>query len=321
MRRFLVASFAVAAMSFSAPASVQAQQCAAGSDPLADDACAVGRDFLLYMAPQLGTSLVGGSHTIGLNSNMGGFPRFAIALRGNAVQGSRPVIDNLSPGAATVKDFETEDQILGLPAVDFALGITKGFNLGVTRIGGIDLIGGATYVPEFEEQDFSLAAPDGSLSLAYGARVGLLQQSAFIPGIAFSWMKRDMPTLDLTSTIAGGDQLSITNLAIKSTSWRLSAQKNFLLFQFGAGIGGDNYDFNADVAASVDAGTTNGSFNASQKMDRTTMYGTVGINLFLFKIVGEVGQVSGGSAPTFNNFAVPADTKRTYGTIGIRFGK
>jgi hypothetical protein len=318
MRRFLVASFAVAAMSFSAPTSVQAQQCGAGSDPLAEDACAVGRDFLLYMAPQLGTSLVGGSHTLGIGTNMGGFPHFAIALRGNAVMGSRPVIDNLSPGAATVKDFETEDQILGLPTVDFALGITKGFNLGVTRIGGIDLIGGATYVPEVEEDDFSIAAPDGSLSIAYGARVGLLQQSAFIPGVAFSWLKRDMPTLDLTSNIDGGDQLSITNLAIKSTSWRLSAQKNFLLFQFGAGIGKDNYDFNADVAAAVDGGTTNGSFNASQTMERTTMYGSLGINLFLFKVVGEVGQVSGGDAPTFNNFTVPADDKRTYGTLGIR---
>lgn len=318
MRRLMVASFAAAALSFSAPASAAAQQCGAGSDPLAEDACATGRDFLLYMAPQLGTSLVGGSHTLGIGTNLGGFPHFAIAVRANAVQGTRPVIDNLSPGAALPKDFTTEEQYLGLPTVDFALGITKGFNLGLTRIGGIDFIGGATYVPEVSEDDFGVAAPDGSLSIAYGARVGLLQQSLLIPGVSFSWMKRDMPTLDLTSNTDGGDQLSITNLAIKSTSWRLSAQKNLLLFQFGAGYGKDNYDFNADVAAAVDGGATNGSFNASQSMSRTTMYGSLGINLFLIKIVGEVGQVSGGNAPTYHSYDVPANEKRTYATAGVR---
>ena len=319
MRRSLVATFAVAALSFAAPASASAQQaCGAGSDPLAADACATGADFLRYMAPQLGTSLVGGSHTLGIGTNLGGFPHFAIALRANAVMGSVPEIDNLGAGPATSRDYITKDQYLGLPTVDFALGLTKGFNLGVTRIGGIDLIGGATYVPEVTETDFSVKAPDGSLSIGYGARVGLLQQSALIPGVSFSWMKRDMPTLNLTSQTDGGDQLSITNLAINSTSWRLAAQKNFLLFQLGAGFGKDNYDFDADVAASVDGGTYNGSFNAAQEMSRTTMYGSLGINLFLVKIVGEVGQVSGGSAPTFHTYDKAADDSRLYGTVGVR---
>lgn len=319
MRRILVASFAVAALTMSAPASASAQQaCGAGSAPEAADACATGADFLRYMAPQLGTSLVGGSHTLGIGTNLGGLFHFAIAVRANAVMGSLPDIDNLGAGPATSRNYAVKDQYLGLPTVDFALGITKGFNLGVTRIGGIDLIGGATYVPEVSEDDFSVTAPDGSLSIGYGARIGLLQQSALIPGVAFSWMKRDMPTLNMTTSTDGGDQLSINNLAIKSTSWRLSAQKNFLLFQFGAGYGKDNYDFNADVAASVDGGTYNGSFNAAQDMSRTTMYGSLGINLFLIKVVGEVGQVSGGSAPTYHTYDTPADAKRMYGTVGVR---
>lgn len=308
-------------LSLLAPVSVAAQQpCAAGSDPEAADACATGADFLRYMAPQLGTSLVGGSHTLGIGTNLGGFPHFAIALRGNAVMGSLPDINNLGVGAPQRRNYATPDQVLGLPTVDFALGITKGFNVGVTRIGGIDLIGGATYVPEVTEPDFSVAAPDGSLSLAYGVRVGLLQQSALIPGVAFSWMKRDMPTLDLATTTDGGDNLSIDNLAINSTSWRLSAQKNFLLFQFGAGLGKDNYDFDADVSATVSDGvfTYNGAFNAAQSMSRTTMYGSLGINLFVAKFVAEVGQVIGGSAPTYHTFDTAADAKRLYGTAGIR---
>lgn len=321
MRRILVASFAVAALTMSAPASASAQQaCGAGSDPQAADACATGADFLRYMAPQLGTSLVGGSHTLGIGTNLGGLFHFAIAVRANAVMGSLPDIDNLGVGTPSQRNYAVKDQYLGLPTVDFALGLTKGFNLGVTRIGGIDLIGGATYVPEVTEDDFSVTAPDGSLSIGYGARVGLLQQSALIPGVAFSWMKRDMPTLDMVTTTDGGDQLAINNLAIKSTSWRLSAQKNFFLFQFGAGFGKDNYDFDADVAATVDDGGTprTGSFNAAQAMTRTTMYGSLGLNLFLIKVVGEVGQVSGGSAPTYHTYDTPADAKRMYGTVGVR---
>lgn len=319
MRRILVASFAVAAFSLTAPSAASAQQaCAAGSNPLAADACATGADFLRYMAPQLGTSLVGGSHTLGIGTNLGGLFHFAIALRANAVMGHVPDIDNLSAGAATTRNYAVKEQVIGLPTVDFALGLTKGFNVGVTRIGGIDLIGGATYVPEVTEDDFSIQAPDGSLSIGYGARIGLLQQSALIPGVAFSWMKRDMPTLNLGTSTTGGDQLSINNLAINSTSWRLSAQKNFLMFQFGAGFGKDNYDFDADVAASVDNGLYQGSFNAAQAMERTTMYGSLGINLLLVKVVGEVGQVSGGDAPTFHSFDTPADAKRMYGTLGVR---
>lgn len=320
MRRFLVASFAVAALTVTSSASAQ-QACAAGSDANAGDACATGADFLRYMAPQLGTSLVGGSHTLGIGTNLGGLFHFAIALRANAVTGSVPDIDNISAGpAGTPRDYQVKDQYLGLPTVDFALGLTKGFNLGVTRIGGIDLIGGATYVPEIDDDNFSVKAPDGSLSIGYGARIGLLQQSALIPGVSFSWMKRDMPTLDLRTTTDGDDELAITGLSIKSTSWRISAQKNFLLLQLGAGFGKDNYDFDANVAATVrDGGNTyNGAFNAAQSMSRTTMYGSLGLNLFLVKVVGEVGQVSGGSAPTFHNYDTAADAKRMYATLGLR---
>jgi hypothetical protein len=53
-------------------------------------------------------------------------------------------------------------------------------------------------------------------------------------------------------------------------------------------------------------------------MSRTTMYGSLGINLFLVKIVGEVGQVSGGSAPTYHTYDTAADAKRLYGTVGVR---
>ena len=51
------------------------------------------------------------------------------------------------------------------------------------------------------------------------------------------------------------------------------------------------------------------------------MFLDLSMNLPFFKIVGEIGQVSGGDVETYNQFdGSKADDSRTYGSIGIRFG-
>jgi hypothetical protein len=314
MRRLMIASMAL--VLFALP--VRAQNCAA--DGVTENACVTARDLFLYMAPQFGTALTAGSHTLGIGTNLGGFPHFAIALRANAVYGDLPKLNDVTVGAAAPSTIETEESPVPMPTVDFALGLTKGFSLGVTRIGGIDLIGGATFVPEVEGDNSSLTPQGGSIAFGFGARVGLLQQSALIPGVSFSVLKRDLPTLDFGFQSDAGDQFNINDFSVKTTSWRLSAQKNLLLFQLGAGIGGDTYDFSTSATGVVDPAGVNQSFafSADQTMKRTTMYGSLGLNLFLIKVVGEVGQVSGGNAPTFNDFTEPADKSRLYGSVGVR---
>lgn len=318
MRRILVASAVTLALAVSAPAA-RAQDCNEGSATGA--ACVTARDLFLYMAPQLGTSLTGASHTLGIGTNLGGFPHFAIAVRVNAVMGGMPSLTDVTAGPAAPQTLETEDTFIGLPTVDFALGLTKGFSLGVTRIGGIDLIGGATYIPEVQlGENGSITPQGGSLAIGLGARVGLLQQSALIPGVAFSFLSRNLPTIDLAMETDAGDQFNINDFAVNTTSWRISAQKNLLLFQLGAGIGGDMYDFSTTANGVIDPSGVNQSFNfvADQKMTRTTMYGSLGINLLLAKIVAEVGQVSGGKAPTYHDYDQPADKSRVYGSVGVR---
>lgn len=313
MRRSLVASGAVLLLTVSAPAA-RAQTCSNPS--LVGDACAVASDFFRYMAPQLGTAIAGGSHTLGIGTNLGGFPHFAVALRVNAVQGAAPSINDVQIGAAQQRSFDVSETPVPMATVDFALGLTKGFNLGVTRVGGIDLIGGVTYVPEVDDPEFSLT-PQSNVAVGLGARVGILQQSALIPGVSVSYMKRDLPTIDLGTSADDGSNFGINDLSVKTTSWRISAQKNLLLFQLGAGYGGDTYDYSTNALVAVAGGGT-GAMSDAQSVTRTTMYGTLGINLWLIKVVGEVGQVSGGNITTFNDFATPADAARTYGTLGVR---
>jgi len=312
MRR-LLAGTALLAAAVSAPANAQCTGPATTAD-----ACAKAVDLWAYMMPQLGTSLVGGSHTLGIGSTLGGFPHFAVALRGNAVMGDLPDLQNVNValGPAVSSNLTTNSQILGLPGVDLALGVFKGIPLGVTRVGGVDILGSVTYVPTIDGDGVSLATDGGAMKIGLGARVGLLEQSLVVPGVSFSYLVRDLPTMTLDAT-AGNATFAISDFAVKTTSWRLSAQKNLLLFQLSAGYGQDNYDASAAVAGTVTAG---GSFTASpaQELKRTTMYGSLGFNLLVAKIVAEIGQVSGGDVATFNSFDEAADKSRLYGSIGLR---
>jgi hypothetical protein len=310
MRRLAVA---VAVLAISA-APARAQVCAAGNT---QDACEKAVDMWAYMMPQLGTSLVGGSHTLGIGSTLGGFPHFAVALRANAVMGNLPDLSTMTfnVGAAQNSNIDTPNQILGLPGVDFAVGVYKGFPLGVTRIGGVDLLGSITYLPEIEGDGASIIPTDGSMKIGLGARIGLLEQSLVVPGVSFSYLVRDLPTVDLTASSVNAD-IAINEFSVKTTSWRLSAQKNLLLFQLSAGYGQDTYKAGADVTGTIAAQNFNQA--VSQDLKRTTLYGSVGINLLLAKIIAEVGQVNGGDVNTFNTFAEAADKSRLYGSIGAR---
>ena len=310
MRRLAVA-VAVLAIS-AAPAR---SQCPGG---VTEDACQKAVDMWAYMMPQLGTSLVGGSHTLGIGSTLGGFPHFAVALRANAVMGNLPDLSamNFSLAGAQSDNIDTPDQILGLPGVDFAVGVYKGFPLGVTRIGGVDLLGSVTYLPEIEGDGASIIPTDGSMKIGLGARVGLLEQSLVVPGVSFSYLVRDLPVVDLTVD-AGNATLDINDFSVKTTSWRLSAQKNLLLFQLSAGYGQDTYKAATTISGDV-SGNAIGPVDAAQDLKRTSLYGSVGINLLLVKIIAEVGQVSGGDVTTFNTFAEAADKSRLYGSIGAR---
>ncbi len=311
MRRLLAGTALLAAVSTTA----QAQGCAAG---LTQDACTKAVDLFNYMMPQLGTSLVGGSHTLGMGTTLGGFPHFAVALRGNAVMGDLPDLSSVpvAVGAAQSDNLTTNSQILGLPGVDFAVGVFKGLPLGVTRVGGVDLIGSVTYVPDIDGDGVSLATQDGAMKIGLGARVGLLEQSLIVPGISFSYLVRDLPTMSVTADAANAT-FALDDFSVKTTSWRLALQKNLLFVQLGAGYGQDTYDASAAISGNVTGG---GNFSASpdQELKRTSLYGNLGFNLLIAKIVAEVGQVSGGDVNTFNTFDEAADKSRLYGSVGIR---
>ena len=294
------------------------------------DVCQKAIDLFAYMAPQLGTAITGGNAILGQGGSLGGLGHFTIGLRINAVQGSLPQIQNVTPavtGAQSTR-FDTKTQIIPMPTADLSIGIFKGIPLAITNVGGVDLLVSAAYLPEFDGEGVSVRVPNGSLKLGYGARVGLLQESLLVPGISVSYLNRAIPTVNLTGTNGSGDSLYVSNLDLKSKAWRVVASKSILFVGLAAGFGQDKYESRTDIGGRVAARAVPPVPAARvvpvtllQDLTRTNVFANLTMNLLLLKITGEIGQVSGGTINTFNTFSgKQAADSRLYGSVGARFG-
>lgn len=298
----------------------------------AQDACQKSIDLFQYMAPQLGILVAGGNTTLGQGGTLGGLGRFSAGIRVNGLQGSLPDVDKVVPSVngASASTYTTSDKLLPLPTADLAIGLFKGIPLGVTNVGGVDLLVSAAYLPEYSSDFIDVKVPEGSLKLGYGARVGV-QESFVVPGVSLSYLRRSLPTVSIigsTAASTGGsrDTLRVDSLRVKTDAIRLVASKSFLIFGAAVGVGQDRYESVGTIRATVAPrpvtvpnGATAGPVVLSQKLTRTNIFGDLSLNLPLLKIVGEIGQVSGGTVQTFNKFSgKQADDSRIFGSIGIR---
>lgn len=339
MKRLLATTAAVAcALTLcAAPAAAQggglaSPVCPAGTTTLgvpdskqaAQDACQQAYDVYQFMAPELGIALAGGNATLGVGGTLGGLGHFSVGVRGNAFSGLLPDVTNFqqSTSGAKQQQLPTKTQFIGLPAADAEIGLFKGIPLGLTNVGGVDALVSATYIPKINSSGIAVT-PKQNLQLGWGARVGLLQESLLVPGVSVTYLKRDLPQTDIIGT-SGGNSLSITGLKLNTTAWRLTASKNFILFNLAAGVGQDSYDQSATITATVNQGGFSGSSTVpgtSQTLKRTNYFLDAGLDLPLIKLVGELGQVSGGTVNTYNSFqGGRADRSQTYFSAGIRFG-
>jgi len=338
MKGRLFVSFVALALAATSASAQDLQRCPPGTanglgvpdqTRASQDACQKAIDLFQYLAPQLATTVAGGNATLGQAGSLGGLGHFSVGFRVNALQGSLPQVQNVTPSVTGVhKDnYDTKTQLFPMPTAELAIGIFKGLPLAITNVGGVDLLVSAAYLPEFNSSGVSVKVPNGSLKLGYGARVGILQESLLVPGVSVSYVRRDLPTVDIAAN-SGNDSLNVNNFSLKTTAWRVVASKGLLLFGFAAGIGQDKYESSTDVSAHIAARTVPPvpAFNStpvsiSQSITRTNVFADLSMNLLLFKLTGEIGQVSGGTINTYNTFSgKQAADSRVYGSVGARFG-
>lgn len=321
----IAGALVVSAVSAQAQNAASDPQCAsslpAPAGPAQQNACNTAIDLFRYMAPQLGQSIAGGNSTLGQGGSLGGPGHFAVTVRGNALMGSLPQVDKYDPTSSS-RTLDTKNQVVGLPAVDAAIGVFGGLPLGVTKVGGLDLLLNGSYIPAYSGGGVSVKVPNGSLKIGYGARIGLLQEGLLTPGVGFSYMKRDLPTVDLSAkTGAYGGQFDVTGLEVKTTSWRATVSKSLLTIGLALGAGQDTYDSKAAIRASTTALPVGASASASQSVTRTNYFADLSLNMMIAKLVAEVGTVQGGKIDTYNTFnGKAADASRLYASAGLRIG-
>ncbi len=300
-------------------------QCKAGTvtERATQDACQKTVDIFQFMAPQLGASLIGGNAVLGEAGSLGGFGHFSLGLRGNVLRGHLPQVNQVTPEitGAVATSYPVEEKPIGLPALDVALGILPGADLGHFTVLGVDALVNIAYVPDVTSGDFTLRVPDGSLKLGFGVRVSIVQESEFTPSISVSFLQRDLPSVDMQAT-PGSDELRVSGLSLTSDAWRGVIGKSIGPFSVAVGAGKDHYDASATVDVTVNR--TSLSFNlpgfeVAQSLDRQTLFADFAVNLPLVKLVLEVGQVSGGTLSTFNTFGSKrADDALQFASLGLR---
>jgi hypothetical protein len=324
------------------------------------DACQKAVDLFNYMMPQLGTAMAGGNPTLGKTSPVGGLGHFSLGVRASAVRGSIPKFedgDEPSTTGIVRSSYEMEEVPIPMPAVDLAVGLFKGIPLGITRLGGLDLLLSAAYVPEIkpeqsegegegesENENVSLLTPDGSLKIGFGARLGLLQEGKFMPGVSVSYLQRGLPTLSIETVQPGdteeqNDSLSLRDFKLDVSSWRVIASKKLFIIGLAVGYGMDTYKASSSIFAVVSepcpgnptvtcrypdnsgGGEPEALVNFKQNVTRSNMFANLALDFKFLQLVAEVGQVSGGDITTYNTFKdAPPDKSREYASAGFRIG-
>lgn len=293
------------------------------------DACQKAQDLFAFVVPQIGVAVSGGNPLPGDAGTLGGFGKRAISLRVVAVEGRLPKnsvpISVIPPNTRRSSDFGAARTIVPIPAVDLAIGLFPGLPLGVTNVGGVDLLVGATLLPSVSQNAFDVSPRNGGVGLAYGLRVGALQESSFVPGVSLSWQRRTTPTTDFRYAV-DNDTLSVTGTTVRADAFRLVASKRLALFGLAVGVGRDRIEGESRLDATVNETAGGVPQRATvtlsglrETASRNTAFANASFSVLLFRIVGEFGWSSAGTIrETVNTFGGRrANEGYRYGSLGL----
>ncbi len=294
-----------------------------GGGAAVSDVCQKGSELFSFLMPQIGVAVSSGNPVLGEGGTLGGWGKRALSFRLTAVEGYLPrnTVPLNAVGAPVASDFGAVKSAIPLPAADVAIGLFAGVPLGLTNTGGVDVLLGASYLPKVSENDFELEPAGNGVAFSYGARVGVLQESSFIPGVSLSYMRRKLPTVDIGYT-PGNEVLRITGTSVTSNSLRLVAGKRFTFLGLGGGVGRDQIVSTGGMQATVGTG---GSLvdvtlsNLRQEVSRHTAFLNASFSLSIVRIVAEYGWSSAGTVrETLNGFgARQVNEGYRYGSVGL----
>jgi hypothetical protein len=287
--------------------------------------CQTARDLFAFVSPQVGVAVSGGNPLPGDAGSLGGFGTRALSLRVVGVEGWLPRNRVPLDFGNRAGDFGAARTIVPVPAADLALGLFPGVPFGLTNVGGVDLLLGATILPSLSRNAFELDPENGGLGWSYGLRVGALQESSVVPGVSVSWQRRALPRTDFAYR-SGNDTLLVEGATVRSDALRLIISKRLALFGLAAGVGQDRI-----VSTSTMSGVINDQINGTPVRQAVSLSGLRGstrrhtafvnasFSLLVVRVVGEYGWSSAGTiTSTVNSFGGrQANEGYRFGSLGL----
>lgn len=303
---------------------LDAQACNGPTQAL--DACRKAIDLSNFVAPQFAAALVGGNTTIGQAGALGGFGKFSVSVRSTHVMGEFPIIgaQGFNTGGAQKSTYSTASVQVPALSVDGALGLFRGLPVGDTHVGGLDALVSATYMSSTSAGGVAATLEGSNTNFGFGGRVGIIEETSILPGVAVSYLKRDMPrfavtsgsTVAATATTAPGT-LAANSLLVTTTSYRLTAGKQLGFLGVSGGYGQDKFNATSLATATVNGGTANGTVVSG--MTRNNLFVGASVSVAVFRFIGEYGMATGGTpTATLNDLGAAGDKARSYYTLGVK---
>jgi hypothetical protein len=298
-------------------------RCQSSAQLATQDACQKVLDLFGFMTPQLAASVAGGSAALGESGSLGGLGHVSVGLRANVVAARIPLVRSVlvSPGGAVSGNYQLAGALITLPTLDAAIGLFRGIALPGTQGLAFDALVNVAWIPGTGNDQFDISVPEAGFRLGYGGRLTLLDESIITPGITATYLRRGVPALDLVARPAT-DELSMRDLSIESSQWRVSLLKHVGLFAVSLGVGQDRSSATASLTAQVRRDGNSQSlvpFTARQRLTRDNAFFGVAVDVPLVRVGGELGRINGGRIETFNAFGDSrAADALLYATIGVR---
>jgi hypothetical protein len=293
------------------------------------DVCQKATDVSTYIGTEVAGAIVGGNAIMGEGGALNVPARMSLSVRTNMMGRSVPRIGNpalRTDGVAGTSTFAVREGTAATYVADVALGALPGFRVGETRVGGLDLLGSASLIPAFSSEDLQMHSKR-RFGYGLGLRVGLIEETATLPGVSIAAIFRQAPRLTAATTwlpMADGRRarVSFTEIDVLARTLRVAASKRFGRFGLTGGLGRDSYDVTAGyrIAVSDDNESTYGPIPTSLELKRNTAFGGASLALGSATLGAEFGTVFAAGKPALvNTFGgKPIDRTRAFLTFGVK---
>ena len=254
---------------------------------------------------------------------LGGVGHFAVDMRFTRSERRLPDVSG-SPVIVTTEErdmlpmIEENGSVIG---ANVAMGFAPGFRLGDTRVLGIDLLAGGSVHSDASRAAVTVENNGRPWTLSFGARVGLVEESARLPGVAVSFMESRGAdrSYGWTESVGSGSIRMTGRTSTTLRGWRLTAGKHLGPVGVTAGMGRDRF-----TGYSVSEATLGGQMDANSDAVHGVSwnwYGGLAYRLGPVSMVGELRHQRTSEDVRFvEAFNDQGSATRTLVSVGVKVG-